>query len=111
MNLSKNHIYRTLDWLWRLIVKAGKDRCEVCGGRDILECHHIVGRRNLWLRWDPDNGILTDRRCHERSDKILQWLRADNPKRYERLMHKKNCLHRGEKIDLAAIERKLRLEI
>jgi hypothetical protein len=107
MNLSGNPIYKSLDWLWRKIVKAGKDRCEICGGTEILECHHIVGRKDYWLRWDPKNGLFVDRRCHSRPDIILEWFRLNNPARYDYLMRKKNDLHRGQKIDLKVIEMEL----
>lgn len=108
MTLSKNPICKTLDRLWRLCIKAGKDRCEVCGGRDVLGCHHIVGRRDYWLRWEPLNGVLVDQKCHEHPANILEWLKTRDPERYNWLMAQKRRLHQGQKINLKAIEERLR---
>ena len=108
MNLAQNPIYKTLDWLWRLVVKGDKNRCEVCESRDILECHHIITRGDLWLRWEPKNGILACRKCHERPDLILDWLILKDPERYTWLIEKKVALHHGLKIDLILVEKNLR---
>lgn len=111
MKLNTKRIYATIDWLWRLSVKVGKDCCEVCGGKDVLECHHIITRRNLWLRWETKNGLVVCRKCHERPDLVLNWLEDNQPKRYAWLMAKKNELHPGQRIDLNEIRLNLELRI
>ena len=107
MKLNANPIYRTLDWLWRLIIKAGKDRCEICGSKDVLECHHIITRGDYWLRWEPKNGVIACRKCHKRPAKILAWLEEKDPKRYWWLIEQRAKTHPGQRIDLEAIERNL----
>ncbi len=111
MKITKQRIAGTIDWLWRLSVKKGKDRCEVCGSKDILECHHIVSRTNLWLRWETKNGLLVCRKYHERPAKILIWLQDNQPERYAWLMGKKNELHHSHRIDLEAVRLNLELRI
>lgn len=49
-----------LDELWRQLIHIEwGNRCAVCRKRTgKLDPHHIIGRRNLRLRWDSSNGIL-----------------------------------------------------
>ena len=56
--VNKTSLTKRLDAAWSLEVKrrAGY-RCEVCGKRNNLNSHHIVGRRNRNLRWDLRNGV------------------------------------------------------
>ena len=109
MNLNKITNHRLLDKLWEFTVKSRAGfRCELCGdGGNGLDAHHILGR-GLWLRWDTDNGAAVCRGgCHNKMI-VLRWLKETDPRRYKRLTKKRNELHIGRKINLAAIERKLR---
>jgi len=56
--LTKGKLSKKLDEAWSLAVKkrAGY-KCEVCGKTDILNSHHIVGRRNRRVRWDVRDGV------------------------------------------------------
>lgn len=54
------------DAVWRWIVKErGAGRCQYngCSNRG-EEAHHIFSRRNMSVRFDPDNGILLCPACH-----------------------------------------------
>lgn len=55
---SKKTVKNKLDTVWSKLVKlqAG-NKCEVCGNSETLNSHHIVGRRNLRLRWEVMNGV------------------------------------------------------
>lgn len=62
---SKKTLKNKLDKAWSQLVKlqAG-NKCEVCGSTETLNSHHIVGRRNLRLRWEPMNGVSLCAGCH-----------------------------------------------
>jgi len=62
---SKIRFRKRLDTAWSLAVKnrAGHS-CEVCGKQESLNSHHIVGRRNLRLRWEVFNGVCLCAGCH-----------------------------------------------
>lgn len=60
---SKKTLRNKLDKAWsRNILSKGK--CEVCSKKESLNAHHIVGRRNLTLRWDLRNGVCLCAGCH-----------------------------------------------
>jgi hypothetical protein len=63
--ISKKGLKKKLDELWSELVKqeAGY-KCEVCGKKEYLNSHHIVGRRNLRLRWETYNGVCLCSGCH-----------------------------------------------
>lgn len=62
---SKKTLGKKLDTVWSQLVKlqAG-NKCEVCGKTESLNSHHIVGRRNLRLRWETYNGVCLCAGCH-----------------------------------------------
>ena len=55
---SKKTLKNKLDKAWSQLVKlrAG-NKCEVCWNSETLNSHHVVGRRNLRLRWEVMNGV------------------------------------------------------
>lgn len=56
--LTKGQLTKKLDDAWSLAVKIKAEyKCEVCGKKDTLNSHHIVGRRNRQTRWDVKNGV------------------------------------------------------
>lgn len=113
MKYNANPFYRMLDKLFEYIIKNRADwRCELCGDRrNGLEAHHIEGRRDLWLRWDLRNGVAVCRGgCHDNA-KVKSWLKRTDPKRYWWLVSQRAKTHPGRRIDLEAIEKKLRLQI
>ena len=55
---SKKTLKTKLDKAWSLAIrKRAGNKCEVCGKKESLNAHHIVGRRNLRLRWELYNGV------------------------------------------------------
>lgn len=63
---DRKKLIEKLDAVWRWIVKErGQGRCQYngCCNRG-EEAHHIFSRRNMSVRFDPDNGILLCRHCH-----------------------------------------------
>lgn len=91
--------------LWSLKIRnIGK--CELCGKKYgeinekgkkiILQAHHIIGRENLNLAWDLNNGICLCSYCHKFSKigphkgSIIfsEWLRKNYPEKYEYLLKK-----------------------
>ncbi len=76
----------------RLIRKKGK--CERCGGTNYLETAHIIGRRNLLLRWDIINAFCFCRSCHTwghlNPKKFTLWVKERFPERWEYLQLVKN---------------------
>lgn len=64
--ISKKGLKKKLDTAWSSVVKlqAG-NKCEVCGLKhDRLNAHHIVGRRNMRLRYELFNGVSLCPGCH-----------------------------------------------
>ena len=49
--------------LWAKIIRL-KGSCEICGKTNFLVAHHIVGKRNLRLRYDLRNGVCLCAGCH-----------------------------------------------
>lgn len=64
--LTKGQLTKKLDDAWSLAVKIKAGcKCEVCGKKDSLNSHHIVGRRNRMTRWDTKNGVCCCVRHHK----------------------------------------------
>ena len=63
---SKKTLRTKLDTAWsKAVRKKAGNKCEVCGiEHDKLNAHHIVGRRNLRLRWELYNGVCLCPGCH-----------------------------------------------
>lgn len=64
--ISKKGLKKKLDKAWSDVVKlqAG-NKCEVCGLKhERLNAHHIVGRRNMRLRYELFNGVSLCPGCH-----------------------------------------------
>lgn len=60
---SKKTLRKKLDSAWSTAIRS-KGKCEVCGKGESLNAHHIVGRRNLALRWELFNGVCLCAGCH-----------------------------------------------
>jgi 5-methylcytosine-specific restriction endonuclease McrA len=62
---NKTQLRKKLDVAWSIAVKdRANNKCEVCGKATYLNSHHIVGRRNLALRWEIFNGVCLCSGCH-----------------------------------------------
>ena len=63
--------------------------CVRCGSRDGLQWCHVVGRRNLNLRWEDENSFCGCSGCHlfwhHEPILAIDWFRRAYPHRYEML--------------------------
>ena len=59
---NKKTLRTKLDKIWSEIIRS-KGQCEMCH-KIGTNAHHIIGRRNLHLRWDLRNGCLLCSYCH-----------------------------------------------
>ena len=65
--IKKKTIKNRLDKKWSLIIRS-RGYCEKCGANtQLLNAHHLEGRRNLSLRWDIRNGCCLCVSCHTMS--------------------------------------------
>jgi hypothetical protein len=75
-----------------------KGYCERCGRTDTsFDWSHIVGRKNLTLRWDILNGLCLCFQCHrffwhEEPLEAHNWFKEKFPERYEYLLRAKNVI-------------------
>ena len=82
-----------LDKIWRDKIRARDEYCQICGGTQNLNAHHIVGRRIHCLRWDLDNGLLLCAGCHTFRAKsahqnprwFQEWFSENYPDRNEKI--------------------------
>lgn len=88
------------DAMWRQIVRelAG-GRCEVCGlpGCDV---HHMISRRNRYLRHSVQNGVLLCKGCHMKfhnsdSQECWEYLRLKRPHDYDFILKYKAEIFKG----------------
>jgi len=62
---SRKTLKTKLDKAWSIAVKKRAGNvCEVCKSSKSLNAHHIVGRRNLRLRWELYNGVCLCAKHH-----------------------------------------------
>lgn len=110
-----------LDRLWRNIIKQKANfTCEMCGRKDKrLNSHHIVGRKNLSIRWWIPNGICLCVSCHmfdkssahENSIYFLEWLKNTKGEKFIKELKNKSRIvygfveHYEEVLDYLLIEK------
>jgi len=90
---SKTYLKKKADALFSQIIRS-KGHCEWCG-QDYgqMQTHHIIGRKNMRLRYDLMNGICLDPGCHkfniksahEDSQGFMEWLQLHDLERYHYL--------------------------
>lgn len=86
----------------KLITSKGK--CERCGKIDgEFDNAHVIGRRNLALRWDILNLLCLCRGCHQwghaNPEKFILWFSAKFPERWLYLEAVRNNLARWRQDD------------
>ena len=89
---------RKSDVLWSQIIKR-VGYCEICGGTNSLNAHHIISRSHYALRYDIDNGICLCAGCHRFNKNsahnnpvyFMDWFKTKHPERYEYLLSMKNA--------------------
>lgn len=83
-----------LDRAWRDKIHERDVVCQKCGKSGQLNAHHIEGRRNRRLRWDPANGLLLCPACHTLSSEFsahqtprdfTHWFESKYPERADYL--------------------------
>jgi len=93
-----------LDKLWREYIHARDfETCGVCNNPG-NNAHHIVGRRNRTLRWDPENGIILcplhhtfgRESAHQDPLWFSEWFQTNYPDRYIWLMKKRNVIDKND---------------
>jgi 5-methylcytosine-specific restriction endonuclease McrA len=97
----------------KLVRSQGK--CERCGSREGLDAAHVVGRKNLNLRWNILNVICLCRRCHSEfahryPKKFSLWFESTYPERVEylqktRYLYRKRTMADYEEL-LSAIKKR-----
>jgi len=96
---SKKTIEKKLDKAWSRAILS-KGRCEVDGSTQSLNAHHIVGRRNLALRWDLRNGVCLSagyhvfrtQSAHQDPIWFYNWLKENRREDLEYLESKQNSI-------------------
>lgn len=100
--------------LWKAIVKR-KGMCEVCGKKgNGLNAHHIIGEKNLTLKFDVINGValcpghhkLFRESAHEDWIWFMFWLMTNRPDDYNYLFTKRE--EEIKKVDYGNILKKLK---
>lgn len=84
---------KKLDKLWRDAIKERDTCCQICGKVEYLNAHHVIGRRNLNLRWDLNNGITLCSGCHTFKTQsahqdplwFMEWFQETYPDRYQHI--------------------------
>jgi hypothetical protein len=94
--------------LWRLAVlgRAGY-RCEMCGSADVVEAHHVIGKRYLWTRYEPANGVAACRVCHDKPYLIRRWLAAHRPRRWSWIRRQERLVRPNRLFNYKKMLRKL----
>lgn len=64
--MCRTHAKRETDRLFSLYIRNRDRKCRNCMATEALQAAHVVSRRYMATRWDPDNCITLDRRCHLR---------------------------------------------
>jgi len=96
--MTKREI-KKLDKLIREKALEHSNRCEKCGKRGVLHCHHIFGRRRRNTRWDKNNICVLCPTCHvfgldsahQAPLLFVKWIKKKRGvKWYNKLMRKAN---------------------
>lgn len=91
---SIKYYKKKADKIFGLIIRS-RGECEKCGKTEALHCAHVVGRKNLALRWDLMNALAL---CHKHHIfwqhreplEFTEWFKEKYPNRYEYISMNKN---------------------
>lgn len=97
MRVPKSKLIKKADLLFGQLIRA-RGSCQHCGGTKNLQCAHIISRTNKNLRWNPDNALCLDLKCHlywaHRSPlEFADWFQTNFPIQYAFLMKEKNKIN------------------
>ena len=54
----------SLDQRFSKCIRLRDKKCQRCGSRESLQCMHLVSRRYMGTRFDPDNALTGCAACH-----------------------------------------------
>ena len=100
---KKKYYIKKLDSYWSKKIRSfGK--CQRCGGMGKLEMAHIISRKNKTLRWDEQNLLCLDTKCHfwAHQDPLgfALFVEKKYPDKYKYLMLNKNKITKRSAKDL-----------
>lgn len=113
--VSRTTLRNKLDKVCSEITRA-HGKCIVCGKTQGLQTHHVVGRKNLQVRWYPDNLACLCALCHRWGTKsahqdpiwFTEWYRQHiGDERYDALRRKANSTDKIYDHDLEEIYKEL----
>lgn len=95
---------KTLDTMFSKYIRAKDGKCLRCGKTTTLQLAHIIGRRNMRLRYDPMNALTLCYACHifwSHKEPLLfaEWVKEEFPEKYYYVMDHRN---EHEKLDYDA---------
>lgn len=113
---TKKSLKKACDILWALII-AKKVYCEICHKLG-QNAHHVIGRINYQLRWDPRNGaylcighhVFSKDSAHNDPQGFMIWFKSTRPDDYEYLLTKKNDVKTFNILDYQEIYQRLKEE-
>lgn len=99
--ISKKGLIKKLDKIWSETIRQ-REFCEMCG-KPANNPHHVIGRRNLTLRWDLRCGCLLCAYCHTLSKfsahqdplGFAEYFKKARPDDYEYLLVRRNIRFDG----------------
>lgn len=91
---SIKYYKKQADIIFSKIIRA-RGACERCSSTNKLQCAHVIGRRNLYLRWDEMNALCLCYRCHihwmhKQPLEFSEWFRTMFPANFSYLQGKKD---------------------
>jgi hypothetical protein len=68
------HARKEADRLFSLYIRKRDQMCRVCELEPATQCGHLISRRYMALRWNPENAIGIDVFCHKKfTEDPLGW--------------------------------------
>lgn len=92
---SKKYLKNKADRLFSEYIRNRDRKCCKCGSSTKqLQCAHIIGRRNLRLRYDPQNALTLCAGCHfwwhENPFDSTEWYKETYPNDWDYLSKARN---------------------
>ena len=88
---SRAGMVRELDALARQeVFERDGHKCMMCSSEKNIQWAHVLSRRHLAIRWNPDNAMTLCAGCHlfwhHQPLAAIDWFRKNNPCKYETLL-------------------------
>lgn len=85
--IDRQRLEKRADKLFSRYIKKRDGVCQRCSSDYGLDCAHIISRSNKRLRYDPQNAIALDRKCHSwwhlNPSESTAWFREKFPDRWK----------------------------